>query len=269
MKKLKLLLMLLMVGILSSGCIKFNVNMDIKKDKSMDFTIIYAIDKTYSNGENSLDVDEFKEAEKNGFKVEEYKEGNMEGFKLTKNIKNIDEVSTEKDAEYSLSGFMKDDEDQYLFKVEKGLFKNTYTAKFTFDANESGLTDDDTLGDEIDSNDDEILFDGDNDFDLTNMASNLDLSFNVTLPYKAISNNATKIDDNNKKLSSSLTTTGNDTIDFTFSLYNMTLIYICIGIFVLIVAVVIVVISKKKNKKDNNSLEENPEVIKKTIDSEE
>ena len=41
-KTFKLLLIALML-ILSSGCVKYNVTMDIKKDKSMDFNIIYAI----------------------------------------------------------------------------------------------------------------------------------------------------------------------------------------------------------------------------------
>jgi len=282
MKKLKLLLMLLVVGVISSGCVKFNANMDIKKDKSMDFTIIYALDKNYFSGEDGISVDEFKEIEKSGFKVESYKDENMEGVKLTKSIRNIDDVSSDEDVEYSLSGIMGEDANQKLFKVKKGLLKNTYTAKFTFNANESGLTDDDeesnfvdddnldtdTLGDE----NEDALFnsDGENNLDLTNMTSNLDLSFNVTLPYKVIKSNATKTEDNNKKLSWTLTATGSDAIEFEFSIYNMNLIYAGLGvILVIIIIVVMVIMMGKKNKKkvNTNVLEESNEKSTTVIDN--
>ena len=39
MKKIKYLLMLCIFTIISTGCVKYNANMEIKKDKSMDFTI--------------------------------------------------------------------------------------------------------------------------------------------------------------------------------------------------------------------------------------
>ena len=38
MKKIKYLLLLCTISFLFTGCVKFNATMDIKKDKSMDFS---------------------------------------------------------------------------------------------------------------------------------------------------------------------------------------------------------------------------------------
>lgn len=92
------------------------------------------------------------------------------------------------------------------------------------------------------------------DMDLSSLTSNLDLSFNVNLPYSAKSNNATNTSDNNKKLSWNLSSTEISTIEFTFELYNMTNVYIGIGLLViLIAAIVVLIVSKKKNSSDKNS----------------
>ena len=54
MKKIKYLVLLFTVTFLLTGCIKFNANMDIKKDKSMDFSIIYALDTSVFGEEKAL-----------------------------------------------------------------------------------------------------------------------------------------------------------------------------------------------------------------------
>ncbi len=259
MKKIKKLLLVLLVAVLSTGCVKFNAHMDIKKDKSMDFSIIYAFDKTVF-GENGLKEEDMKEAEKQGFTVSKYSEGNMEGFTLTKKIKNIDEFSTESDAEYNLSGMMEENaENKYLFKVVKGKDKNTYYAKFKFDANDSGLNtngmeDDEELPD-IDENN--VTTEGNNsleNMDLNGMMSSLDLSFSVNLPYSAISSNATTKEEDNKKLTWKLNTDSKEYIEFAFELNNSensnTILYIGIGALALVLIVAVVLVATKK-KKDN------------------
>ncbi len=81
----------------------------------------------------------------------------------------------------------------------------------------------------------------------------MDLSFNVKLPYKAISSNATTKKNDDKELSWNLSSTGEDKIEFSFVLYNMTNIYICGGVIVLLIIIVIVSILNKsrKNKVSN------------------
>ena len=61
MKKLKYLVLVVTFMFLCTGCVKFNANMDIKKDKSMDFTIIYALDSTYFGNKESVNQKNQKE----------------------------------------------------------------------------------------------------------------------------------------------------------------------------------------------------------------
>ena len=261
MKKIKFLLLVCLLGILSTGCVKFNANMNIKKDKSMDFTIIYALDKSVFGDQASIKESDLEEVKKSGFTVSKYSDGNMEGFTMTKKINNIDEVSTETDAEYNLSGLMAEGESKYLFKVVKGTNKNTYYAKFKCDANDSGLNMNEgedeklELPDETEDNDGALLDEtNENPFegmDLSKLTANMDLSFNVTLPNSAISNNATSTEDNNKKLTWKLSSTNAQAIEFAFELDNNggsndMILYIGIGVIALLVIVVIVLMLSKK-----------------------
>ena len=266
MKKGKVLIVLILCAIISTGCVKFNANMNIKKDKSMDFSIIYAFDKTVFGEDNQIKESDFDDLKKEGFTVNKYQEGNMEGVTLSKNYKNIDEVSTENENEYDLSGMMDSKKNKYMFKVEKGLLKNTYTAIIKFDANESGMTMDDEnnefeVNDEDDLPDENTLLTEDgndisqnnsnslDDMDLSQLTANLDMSFSVNLPCSAISSNATKTEDNNKKLIWTLNMQNQPNIEFKFALYNMNVIYIGAGVLALLILIVILLLLKNKNNK--------------------
>ena len=277
MKKIRILL-LLVVGIFTlTGCVKFNANMEIKKDKSMDFSIIYAIDTSVmgkeAQGESSetFTNEQKEELKKQGFTVEDYTEGKMKGIKITKHIKNIDEVSTEKDTEYSLSGMLdgKEHKDEYMFKVEKGFLKNTYTAKYKFDMNESsmGMEDEETNFDfenpdetpypdeENTTSDVDTTTETNDDLDLSGLSdpsayANMDLSFNLKLPYANKSNNASS-KTNEKELKWNLMTLGDKNIEFSFCLYNINpiIIYIIIALIVIMIVTIVLLIIKKNKKK--------------------
>lgn len=292
MKKVKYLLLLVLFAIITTGCVKFNANMDIKKDKSMEFSVIYAFDKSLMTGENALKEEDMAEPKKCGFEVTKYSEGNYEGFKLVKKIANIDEVSSEDDVTYDLSGMMDEGAcNGKMFKVVKSEDKNTYTAKFKFDANSNGMSED-TEDEEVVENEvettvetteedttleDEMLVGDEENFDLTSEGSNmdlsglmnnLDLSFNVNLPYGALSSNATTKENDNKKLTWKLGTEAQE-IEFSFELKNNDnsnmMLYLAVGAAVVVfIALLILVISKmrKKGKPEvveaNNTIE--PEV---------
>ncbi len=265
MKKIRNFLLLCLVAIVMTGCVKFNAAMTIRQDKSMDFSIVYAFDKSIMGEMGSLKEEDFEELKQEGYTIEKYKEGNFEGFKVIRKINNIDEVSTDKDVEFDLSGMMENDENnKYMFKVVKDGDKSTYYAKFKFDTNDSGLNDDD---DDLDldlditaSSEDETgdiaLPDEDNsldNLDLSGLMENLDLSFNVYLPNSAISSNATTKENNNKNLSWKLNSNGVQTIEFAFEIDanaggNNMLLYIGIGAGVLLVAIVAIVLMSKKKK---------------------
>ena len=279
MKKNKFILMLCVLTFMLTGCVKYNANMNINKDKSMDFSMIYALDTSLFEDQELLSDEDKQKLESQGFTITDYSEGTMKGYTLTKKISNIDYVSTTSNASYDLSGLLDSNAtNSYIFKVTKGLLKNTYTANFAFDASESDINSDstdttDNLNDlfsndeeeetilseekQEETNQEETNLDGNMDFsdmDLSSLTSNLDLSFNINLPYSAKSNNATTTSDNNKKLSWNLSSTEISTIEFTFELYNMTNVYIGIGLLIiLIAAIVVLIVSKKKNLSDKNS----------------
>lgn len=246
MKKFKYILLLTSL-LLSTGCVKYNASMDIKKDKSMDFSIIYALDTTYFEDTEVLDSSDKLELEQLGFTITDYNNGSMLGYTLNKSINNIDDVSKADSVNYDLSGLLTNKEDSnYFFKVKKGIIKNTYTAKFKFDSDESNLN---NLEKEDTTNEEDTDSLDMSDMDLSSFTSNLDLSFNVYLPYSAISNNATTVNNDNKNLTWNLTSFQEDYIEFEFDLYNMTNIYIGISIIGLILLLIVFYILNKKKKK--------------------
>ncbi|MDE6284944.1 MAG: hypothetical protein K2M17_04290, partial [Bacilli bacterium] len=154
MKKVFRVLILVILTISLTGCVKINVSMDIKKDKSMDFAMIMALDSSYFDdsqmNDMSISKEDLEEYKKRGFSVENYTDGSMKGYRLYKHIKNIDEVSSTEDVVFDLEN---QDADSPMFKVEKGLFKNKYIAVFAeMDASNlsSSIDNNKNFGDESD-----------------------------------------------------------------------------------------------------------------------
>ena len=277
-------LILCSLSLFLTGCVKFNTSMDIKKNKSMNISMIVAIDKTLL-GNETLYSNEYKEKfEKMGYKVSQYNENNMNGFILEKKIDNIDTVSTTNDVSFDLNKLLDENEDQKIFKVKTSFLKNTYTAKFNINVDESEI--DNNLFNENDNNifndDDDNYFDynylngnyNNNtlsndlseknnlkflqnsfpDFDFSAFTNNMDLSFTINLPYPAPKNNATSTENNNKTLKWTLNNQNKQTIEFEFDLYNQTAsIIMTIGLigFIAIILTIFLVIKNQKNKKEN------------------
>lgn len=245
MKKFKYLVIVLIFMFLCTGCVKFNVNMDIKKDKSMNFSMIYALDSTYFGNKKSVNEKNQKELKDKGYKVEDYSKDKMKGVKITKNFKNIDKISSDKKVKYSLSGLTEGkNKDEYVFKVKKGFFKNHYIAKFDFNMGDSSASNGST--------------------NMNSYLSSMDLSYNVTLPYKAIKNNATTVNKDKTKLTWDLTKNTKDKIEYEFELYNTTNIIIFSIVCILVVGgVVFAIIMIVKNSKKDTKKEEKKEPVKK------
>lgn len=253
MKKYLKLLCVFSIVLLATGCVKMKVTMKVNADKSMDIEFIEAMADTLlqSKGTDSiLSKTDISKMEKDGYTVKKYSKDNMTGFTVTKKIKNIDDISDTKDVKGDLS--LKKSGSK-LFTVKKGFFKNTYVAKLK-------STDSSSVSNQMNTNnsDDDNTTTDDNDtssFDFGNYSSamsSMDMSFKITLPYKAISNNASKVSKDGKTLTWNLLE-GKDSIDFEFSLYNMTniIIAIIIGIVVIAGVVVLIVVLTKKKKTQN------------------
>ncbi len=95
--------------------------------------------------------------------------------------------------------------------------------------------------------------------ELQELASTMDMKFSVNLPYKALSHNASKTENDGKTLTWDLMDTKKDTIQFEFELYNMTNIYIAAGIgaFILLLLIIIIISSIRRKHKKANSINDN------------
>lgn len=277
-KKIFLLLFVFLFSV--TGCVKYNGVMEIKKDKSMNMVFSYGLDTSIFGSQELVNDEDKAKYRDMGYVVSDYIDGNYKGITVSKHIKNIDSVSNNSDVDYSLSNLLNEQSNNsYIFKVKKGFFKNTYFAKFVFDGSDSNLTDTDDYNDLIsddevitdeDSNSDEIITDEDLDSDevitdedlnLFNEGvdeidlSNLDLSFNVKLPYSVIRSNASSTNNNGKDLTWNLNATGVNSIEFDFSVYNLSNILLVVGglvLFIIIIILLIIFINRRKKRRRNN-----------------
>ena len=225
MRKKMFSIFALLVMILSlTGCIKYNAKMEIKKDKSMRFSIIYAMANSVlelSDDKTILDAEQKESLIKQGFTITDYKDDKNTGVTISKEYPNIDNISSDKDTEFNLTKMFEETIDSKLFKVVKGEKKNTYYANFKF--NSSDAED----GQETESKKDDTnvttgTTDNKNDLSKTTdaLTSSFDLKFIVTLPYASINNNATEVSADGKELTWNLTTEGAEYIKFQFELDN-------------------------------------------------
>ena len=257
MKKSFKVLCLMLVAFMMSGCMKFNMNMDINSDKSMNLELIvaFANEMMGSSNETNMDNSEIQKLKDNGFNVEEYSDDTMTGYTISTKINNIDDVSTEKDTMFNLNDIFNGEKLSDIFTVKKGFFKNTYIVKIG-EEESTDMTNE--LEDDLNStyyNDSLLTTD---DADLSMLLNSMDINFTINLPYKAISSNATNTENDGKTLVWQPTSASNSSsnIEFSFELYNMTNIYLMVGIVILIIVIIIILVVKhcKKTKSNKSSL---------------
>ena len=206
MKNILKVLVLSYLLIFVTGCVEFNAEMEIKKDKSMTLTITEMVDSEYKNSDvpyfNESDIKKYKNY---GFDTYNNTVDDMTGHVLTKKFSNIDTVSSteqvnSKDATKALLG-----DSPYLFTVKKGIFKNKYIAAFN-------------VKDFVDK------------FNTNGTSLNgASIDFKLRLPYKVITSNATSVSSNGKTLDWNLSNLETDQIYFEFNLYNLTNVYVVLG----------------------------------------
>ena len=130
MKKIKLLIIFLFI-FMFGGCYREESTMTINKDKSIDFEIKVLVEDKFNE---SIYVNNSEKYNLRKIKIQSITEYGHKGYKLTKHYDNIDEVSLEKKVDVELTKYVNPDfDDSVLFKVEKGFFRNKYTANFLID----------------------------------------------------------------------------------------------------------------------------------------
>ncbi|NLC48016.1 MAG: hypothetical protein GX758_01470, partial [Tenericutes bacterium] len=130
MKKIKMITLVFFFIFMLSGCVESTTKMTIDKNKKVTVEATYLIENNYYD-ESYFDLSKY---EKNGKTVEKVNAEEYSGFKVTKKYNSIDDISDSVGKEVYLSDFLGEEfDDSILFKVEKGFFKNIYTAKFKYD----------------------------------------------------------------------------------------------------------------------------------------
>lgn len=275
-KKIKFLV-LLMAVVLLTGCVKMDVTMEIKNDKSMNFSMIYAVSKELDEYNTSSDEEQIKEYENKGFYVEKYDKDGKSGYKITKQYKNIDDISTEGALEKVDMTEALSNDNQYMFTIKKGFLKNTYSASYNF--NTSGYESNGFESEYYDTceyrltgfscgpdvvQDQEANRAAYEEYvkyqqkQMSEFTEGMDLKFNLKLPNKVKSSNATSVTNGGKNLVWDLSKTSD--VVFEFEVYNMTNVYIAIGVGIGIAFILFIcIISMKKggNKTNISSIDKN------------
>lgn len=283
MKKIFNYILLFVMVLTLSGCYRIHVNTTINKDKSLDIEMIIAIDEKKmaslggSEGEASegiADEETIAEYKKQGFEVEDYVDGDYKGVKLTRKITNIDEVTSDKKIETNLGSIATGEEGgKYLFYKEG----NVYYSDIILNTEDTEKPEDDVIVEEEDPNGDEAEdgllttaapddITGTNDGTLVapeddttgledmDLSSYFDIKYTVTLPSKAISHNATKVDGNTYTWDYKYGQADHMTYSFSFPEGNFlqnNILYIGIAALSVIIFVVTLVVVTKKNKETN------------------
>ena len=292
-KYLRIILLVLVVGFLTTGCMEENISMVINNDKSMDFSMYVSLDlkamqdltnsfggsndemteEEYLNcidendgdetnciapgsSSSDFDIDDLKDSI-NQDAVKEFEE---EGFTVTQNITS-DKLELNLSKKFDNIDDVSSNED-VIFNVNENFDKFFKMEKGFLDNKYTLHMVNDSQN--IDNNDSDIKLDTEN-FDLSTLSNMIDMTFQITLPNESISNNATSISNDKKTLTWDLVTNENKEISVTFALPNENknlIIYGGIGLGVLLILIIlIIVISKNKKKKVNNTPNVNQNVM--------
>lgn len=260
LKRSKKILLLVLGVLLLGGCkAKFETNMSINEDKSMNLKIIEGFDDELINAMMSMnesssleEIEEVKEytdeeqrkflqenlfksdeafasVEEEGFVVEEYQDNTYMGYMVIKNIENIDNYVGD-NTNFSLSSY-EDFNSKKIFTK----YGNVYKGRILFENAEN----------------EEAAETYDIDFEYV---------FTLTLPNKVISSNATTVSEDGKTLTWNLVNSNIYAIEFEFEFPSfLTMIkdnmFIVAGIAIVIILIIVVLITLiinkfKKNHKD-------------------
>lgn len=246
MKKCKKLLVFGMMSILlMTGCtMRMEYGMEIRKDKSMDFNVVVAMDEELLNAmissenggdgtetfteeeqwsylEKSLKEEEGEDnPEKYGFTTSRYDQDGFKGLKYTKKINNIDDISGDK-ADFNFEDFA-EVSDKTVF-TKKG---NVYQLDVKYTDSEATS-------------------------ELENYNVGMEINYTMTLPEKPIKHNATKVSEDGKTLTWNLLSSDTQNIQVDFMLRQQPN-FVLIGGIVLALLLLIVFFFTRRNTKKNH-----------------
>ena len=253
-QKIALCALLAVSLIIVSGCAQFDVNLRINTDKSADLNFVFMVSNmmvSMGNGKTGLE-DIKKEAISQGFSAKDVKQKDMTGFQFSKHLTSIDALqsgvntktstktdtnTTQKASIFTQPFDVK--KNSKLYQIKKGFFKDVYT--FDTSLNLSDLAADKlNLGSEKDEMTKAIL---------QNVIAQMDFNFNLELPVKTISNNATKVSADGKKLSWNLKAGDTNSIQLSFYAWNVGHIMMAVAIFLAVFIFLMALLIKRSRKR--------------------
>lgn len=204
-----------------TGCNSFDMNMSIKNNREMDYSI-----KVLSKGNYNFEekVTELKNKLGDSYEVSLYNEnGYSSGISISKHYSDIDYISLgERSEEYNLLYFYNNpysgDIENKMFNLDKSIDTNRYAANFYVDLSE-----------------------------VFTSLDNVSVTFNLTVPNGTLSNNATKVSDDGKNLTWNLTTLGKNDIDFVFEITSYDSLY-QLGAIIIAIFLVFMIFTKLLSK---------------------
>ena len=280
MKKMAKLFLVFLLVIGLTGCMKYNLDMGVKDDKSVTLEFVYAIDpsvaeefedETVEDEENDEEVD-YTYLLELGYEVEPFEQTTngttISGVKISKTFENIDDITSDSPVKFNFAYWYADEEDKLGMEGAEIEFPDLKDLKFFYNEGNNYVANfvidfvmDDQVR-EIYSQYDESI---------------TDLYYKITLPSKALTNNATTVSDDGKELTWNLTFSKVNEVNFSFAFDeketvdenevanndqkndenkesdNNLLIIFGIGGVVAVVAVVVVIVLSNKKKSNGNS----------------
>lgn len=235
-KTLTLVVTLLLLTIMLSGCAKIDYQIKINKDGSGEIAYIYGIDKTIikSTGQTKEKIVEKqqKNAEESGYEIEPYEDNQIAGFKATKMIEDLSNGSV-------LLEIFKDkyipEKEASKINIKKATFGKKYSQKTIIDL--SSLQEFKELAPTI--------------------------KYTINLPTKVTKTNANEISTDKKVISWNLVAGEKNEINFEADsgrLYRITTIVLLV--IILISVVVFILLKNIKNNDKNNKKKINSKKLK-------
>ena len=262
-KKIKLSLLTLLIVIFAGCSMKAEYRMEIRQDKSMDFSVIMAMDdqliegmlsiegmgdsnsglenpsadasKEYTEEEKWAFIDEAmsesaeegeKTPEEVGFRKEKYEQDGFKGYRYIKSIKSIDDISGDT-ANFDLEQFEKLN-DSVLFAKNGNKYKASFELTNENSESAEGMNAD-------------VMF---------------DIRFVVALPSTPTSHNATSVSEDGKTLTWDLLEEKSKKVEFEFEFdegSDMITWGISGGVFALgLISLILVIMRNNKIKKEKN-----------------
>lgn len=244
-KYIFLLLIIFVVSVISTGCIKLQTKITLNNDGSGRWEYIIALSDELLEMDETIEdsfTDIKKEAEEASFIVNDYQEDSYTGVVIHKDFTNIEEVN----GMNFMSDLAQEDESlaegdfDSLFKpgieVKKGFIYNTYKIFVEMES-------------EVEDETDLLMFN-----------QMYDLKFVFESPVEVKEHNAHTVSDDGKILAWELMPGEDNTVDLEFKLLNIQNLLILLLAILIVIAIVLLIILKKKNQSTSKEIDESVEL---------